>query len=796
MATNKALKAIGEYYGVLRESNRHPPISHAAPSDSVPPRVDRFDQVHPRWRRATVVSLCVFLLGFGAEYVFWVAHGWTPSSPGLFDYKASAIADSLLLPALAALLVLAVDYLPSGAARERAWVSAASLIGFIAALAIQVSWLADANPQLNWTLPEPHHFNAPGYWHAGFFAIATSLFSGLFCLVGRRTRCNASAEDLVTVGWCSAVSLIAGTFLAFVVLDNSDTAGTTSSSSSLLGVGLAGFTIIVGGAWAFWHCGRRPLAHSIIAGLLGSAGFVAIVQWGLEGLGPAQAVASALAVTTTACALCAPGAARSSKPSQVLAKLAQFVIVGLLLMGTLSLGLELIVANPASATLAVVAGSVVAVFIGSSTSRLEWQGVLTCFAVTLTLGLFVLAGWLASNPSSTDAASTLGFAVFFLEALVIALIRERYEEVKIANATTTNQPETVAEAKYRKAIGDEAFVQALGYGLAALIGLLVLHVTAGSSLSVDEHAGSLVIQWIVVSLGGALAALLAAATYFLSRARRQLHRPLKNGERLHLDRSAAILGLCALGVWSVVVASQMRGAIHYPLAAGIGAAWLGAMTCEDIVRTGARVHLHSPGVSGYLFAAAAGTTIAISTMWLLSVGIWSGGAPGTMLSAAICAFSVPFVTGVVVAFASSPIAFGIRCNWLTPQSTVSNFLMTRMLYAALGFLALSIPFFAVGRVESLHPHNAALVVVTGLAMIPSFLGVFVWTLDNNRQHAEDETRRIPTDIKRFETPPPIRVADLVSARVAWLKAHVVFQYRTSVTLTIAGGIWLTIHLFI
>lgn len=798
--TNKTLTAVGTHFGILREPNPQPSGPSTAPDKSVPPVVARFDQVQPRWKLAVSIALGVFLLGFGAEYLFWVSKSWAPSDPGLFGYRAAAIGDSLLLPTLAALLVLAIDYLPAPAKRERAWSGFAALLGFLVGLGVQISWLADTAPQLNWTLPEPHHFNVAGYWHAGFFIAAASLFGGLTCLVGRRLRCNTSADDLVVVGWSAAVSMALGSFMALVILDNFESANTTSSASTVLSVIVAGVVVLAGGIWAFWHCRHLSVGISICRGLLGAAGFVGAVLWGFEGLGSAQAVASIVAVAASTFALCAPGAARSVNPSQRASKFTQFIIVGSVLAGTLSLGLELVGPHTALAAGAAVLGSVIAVAVSSSGSRVGWQTTLTSFAVTLTIGLIVLSGWLTSHPNSTDAGFSLGFAVFFLEALVIALIRERYEELKISNASATGQPESASEARLRKALGDEAFAQVVGYGLAALIGLLILHVTAGNYLSVDDRAGALSVDWVLALLSGGLSAALAVASFVVARSHRQLGSQLGNGEALRVDVSAAVLGLAALGIWSAAIGSQMTGVLHYPVAAGAGAAWLGAMTAEDVIRTGARVHLHSPGVGTYLFACAAGLTVAVSTMWLLSVGIWSESAPGTMLSAAISAVCMPVVTGVIVALASSPVAYGIRCNWLTPQSTVSNFLMSRMLYAMLGLLALSIPFFAIGRIESLHPPHAALVVVTGLAMIPSFIGVFVWILNNNRQHVEDEKNRIPADIERFRTVPdnqwPARRDELVADRLAWLKAHVVFQYQTSVTLTIAGGVWLAVHLVI
>lgn len=131
--------------------------------------------------RGCFAALAVFLLGFGALNVFWHFDSYGNDLPGLYDYLAATWGDGLFLPLGAGALVYCLSdaQRPDGKA-FRVVPVACAVIGLMVGLLIQGSWLADGGIALNWTIPEPHMFNAAGWYHAAFFSVAIAFYS--YCL--------------------------------------------------------------------------------------------------------------------------------------------------------------------------------------------------------------------------------------------------------------------------------------------------------------------------------------------------------------------------------------------------------------------------------------------------------------------------------------------------------------------------------------------------------------------------------------------------------------------------------------
>lgn len=162
----------------------------------------------------------IFLSGFGAMYLFWVTGEYPGELPGLFSYYSSAIGDSILLPIIGAgftLFFLNSDYLLT--AKQKRITAAFAVAGALFGTVQQISWLADPDIILNWTIPKTHYFNAPGWYHAAFLVLMISLcayFSVRWLITVRNKSKHTISDHIISaVIWGSGAG-----FLYMYVIDN------------------------------------------------------------------------------------------------------------------------------------------------------------------------------------------------------------------------------------------------------------------------------------------------------------------------------------------------------------------------------------------------------------------------------------------------------------------------------------------------------------------------------------------------------------------------------------------------
>lgn len=121
-----------------------------------------------------VVAVLVLVFGFCTMcllYFIWKKENPASTLPGLFYYKAAAIGDPICLPLLiGALFYHHVQQKKTIHSFGKASV-VACIIMLIGGITIQAEWLINDNTGLNWSLPETHHFNLGGWYHAVFFVI-------------------------------------------------------------------------------------------------------------------------------------------------------------------------------------------------------------------------------------------------------------------------------------------------------------------------------------------------------------------------------------------------------------------------------------------------------------------------------------------------------------------------------------------------------------------------------------------------------------------------------------------------
>jgi hypothetical protein len=125
--------------------------------------------------------------GFGVLSVLWLTGHHSSHLRGLFTYASATVGDGILIPVLTGLL-LAVNRsatLPRPI-NEARWMAFWALLGAIGGISTQLAWLADDHPELNWTLPRPHHFNYAGVYHGAFLVLMSAALAALAAGAARR----------------------------------------------------------------------------------------------------------------------------------------------------------------------------------------------------------------------------------------------------------------------------------------------------------------------------------------------------------------------------------------------------------------------------------------------------------------------------------------------------------------------------------------------------------------------------------------------------------------------------------
>lgn len=188
------------------------------------------DPVNNGLSRPVAVGVTVLALGFGVMSVLAVVGNTHDDLPGHWDYLSGTWGDALLLPLLGSSLLWLVLNLPESRFDARA-VGYGALVGMGGGVAVQASWLADSDPELNWMLVAPHTFSLPGWYHAGFLIVVASGYSALGFLAIVRLR---FAKE--TAKFHQAVLLITASVSAFITLviaDSLRTAWTKSSGTTI-----------------------------------------------------------------------------------------------------------------------------------------------------------------------------------------------------------------------------------------------------------------------------------------------------------------------------------------------------------------------------------------------------------------------------------------------------------------------------------------------------------------------------------------------------------------------------------
>jgi hypothetical protein len=200
-----------------------------------------------KYRYEAILAVSIAVLGFGTLATVYALGHW-PVSPGLFRFRSATLGDGLLLPLAAGILLRVARSLGGGPDDWKACAVGAGF-GAVAGMLVVWQWLRDPAPRFNWTLPQPHDFNAPGWYHSGFLCACCSLFAGLYVLTVIRLRRLRRNDDgrfgllIISLPWVVAWASLLG-FAGLVAVDSSGNPG-TAVWASLGALGGAGLTCLV-----------------------------------------------------------------------------------------------------------------------------------------------------------------------------------------------------------------------------------------------------------------------------------------------------------------------------------------------------------------------------------------------------------------------------------------------------------------------------------------------------------------------------------------------------------------------
>lgn len=121
-------------------------------------------------------ALLVFLCGFAAMNIFWIAGEWDPNLRGFYSFPSATIGDALVLPPLMYVLIRIGRWHVKKTLKRQVLLWSLGVFGIAVGVVLQWQWLLDQDIVLNWTIPAPGKFNAAGWYHAAFLCLAVGAF--------------------------------------------------------------------------------------------------------------------------------------------------------------------------------------------------------------------------------------------------------------------------------------------------------------------------------------------------------------------------------------------------------------------------------------------------------------------------------------------------------------------------------------------------------------------------------------------------------------------------------------------
>lgn len=748
--------------------------------------------VAPQAALPVLAAALTAITGFGVLLAFWVLGDW-PTSRGLFSFRAATVGDALLLPLLVGSLV-AVIRAPSlrryaQPKRERRLGVIAGLCGALAGIAIQGAWLLDPDPRTNWTFPEPHHFNAPGWWHAVFFVGALAVIASLAVVASLRVRSmrrTTISQPPASRDQPAATAVLAAGLLfgALVVVDELDQ--TDGHLNAMMVVPIVAGGLLVGGLLLFTFGLARFIPRVLTTAAAIAFGGAALSATGLAAPLPV-AIAGMVSAMLVGAALAAPASGVS--PGFIV----RAVAGSLTLAGGFALALNVVVTNAPLATILVVGSSALATWVASSDGQLDWEMGLTILATSVMLGILLVAAWLDAYPGNeAKAERAVQGSLVLLDIVVLTLIHDRFNTFMVhAQRARFEDGDEPPEAS-----GVRAWGLLLALVISTLASLAVLLAAAAEELGLDNGLNAHNPDLLPVGAAAVAAATCALTAIGLAR---PLERPTYERHDwidLRLASKPVPVILVALGAAVLALAfawTLANSDLTHPWVGLTAAVGIGVLVLEDIVNSPVRLQLHRPAAGTWIVAAASAAAAALATLWLLSVGLWADGDPASIVGCLLATATAVVGPATIAVAAGATNARSLTGGYLTEQAPSLNALVQPLMYGGVIILGFAIPVCIVGRVDTFGTQDAGLATLAAASFIPPLVFTFLWILRNNSIHRRNETSeaipsRVRTEAENRNVPPEA----LNRVRGRRLRQHAYFTNWASATLITGGlawGIW-------
>ncbi len=760
-------------------------LDNTRPSHDARPRRPR-GLPHP-----AAAALGVFLFGFGALLIYWLAGDW-PTDHGLFTYRAATIGDAILLPTIVGILVAALrlDTLCVGNNRplERRAARVGALLGGLVGCGLQVAWLADAEPTTNWTLPEAHTFNAPGWWHAAFFVAVLAVISALSLTTTVRVRAarregNEAVAELARSPWLVVLVTALALFEVLVAVDGALVGD--GAVTAVTGVPLAVGALLVAALMLVAFGPDREVVYSAGLGVAIAVGCGALATVGLP-VSPKVALVASWCGAATGVALANPLVAnRRHRWLRATAAIA-------LLLGGVAVAFETAVDHPGTAALAVGAGAALAFAFGVPSVQDEDEPGLVIFATAYMLGLLVAAAWIDAQPvDQARAAITIAAATTLLDAIAITLIRDRF------NGFVKDVQKQRHEEAGDSLRGPQAWLLLLGLAFTTLPALILLLVVATDGLGLDDPAGGAAAGLVAVGLAAGVAGALGLSALLLVRRPPRRLDPGELGDadddRLNWPTApafpAVVLVTVAAAALTGTLLGLLTGPLHYLGFAAFAAVGMASLTAEDTINSPIRLQLAKPTVSARLMSGASALTTGSGVLWLITNGLWDGEEPAS-ISGCVVACALALLGPAFVAIVAGVVnAQALTSPYITEQAAWFNAIVQPLMYSAVAALAFAVPVCVVGRVEASGVENAGLATLAAVGFLPAVLGVFLWILKNNNQHRLNELSKCPKRVEDEAIRRGVSIDKFNSRRGDILSWHAVFVNVVTGALVVSGLAW-------
>jgi hypothetical protein len=679
----------------------------------------------------------VFLPGFGALWVFWLAAERKPGLPGLFEFRSATWGDGFLLPLLALCLRVMTERLrpPGGIAHRRRAVTAGAFAGTAVGVTVIGSWFVEDRPALNWTMQRPHSFTAAGVWHAVFLVAACALFARLATDLALHLRHSgeAAVRRSLSSSWAAGALTCAAGYAWLGISDALGSGGSVGGTTSL--VVLAGAAVVVGGAMFFVPGGfhRRYVDVLLTSSILTMCLIVFVDAHPHVG-----ALTYAALISAVTCAVGLAGttvAGANISAVETLGVCGLFGLVTIFISTIQSATLWTVFACPLLAA----AGAVALRWLRTNVTHppsqapitgkyLTGVGIAACLLAASTFG-----AWLGERDNyEITGAFVLTIVGAVLGGAFFQYFKSDFEELMaIEGDPDRRSPDQLPGAEQRD-VAARVWIRLAGFSVAAFSGILVLTISLAPSLG--WHAGRKPIGWGTVAVVALTAVLCVVLTARALAAAWRTH--IEGEPRTVPGRTDAPAWWCAacglLTCATTATAIFQGGVVNVP--AMVQAIVMTLFAAEAICGNGMWLHFTRLRPSTRCALATVVPAVGLSVYWSLTELIrpeGAGAALGPSLFAWVCAALSVFAliastTSAVYVAGGQP----YQTDYPPLKCAIQDTFLLTILWLALGWA----PHTVLTHVPEAAPERWAAIGTILAGFMLTFCPPFLWAIESNDTH--------------------------------------------------------------